>query len=120
MFHCSPGNKTLPSAGKKIIANVVTPSNLLQAVTSQTVMLLQPVGLQLTFAALANSSLFPTTSTTTDFEAVRSPVIGAFVSGAPVFNLTEPVYVVLSTSENLNDLDLGSGEKLKFTMFPLK
>ncbi len=111
VFHCSPGNKTLPNQGKKVIANVVLPSSLFQQVTSYGGTLNQPpLGLQLTVVAFDNSTLFPTTSSS-DFEAVSSPVIGGVVAGVAVFNLSEPIFVVLSSNENLDNLDQRSGFK---------
>jgi hypothetical protein len=51
--------------------------------------------LQLAFSAFANASLFPTTLNAPDFESVVGPVVGGLVVGLPVFNLTDPVYVML-------------------------
>jgi hypothetical protein len=101
VFHCAQGNKTVPNQGKKIMSNVVIPYNLYQQLTSHGFLLSSKttisggINLQLTFTAFANASLFPTTLNNPDFEAVVGPVAGGLIIGLPVFNLTDPVYVML-------------------------
>ena len=40
---------------------------------------------------------------------VASPVVGGLVVGLPVFNLSDPVYILLWSSEDLDSLDHGAG-----------
>ncbi len=83
------------------MSNVVIPYNLYQQLTSHGFLLSSKttisggINLQLTFTAFANASLFPTTLNNPDFEAVVGPVAGGLIIGLPVFNLTDPVYVML-------------------------
>ena len=87
------------------------PHNLYQQLSSHGLLIpANAVNLHLTFAAFANSSLFPASIEASEFRGVAGPVVGGLIVGLPVFNLSDPVYVVLWSPENLDNLDPGSGE----------
>ena len=87
-----------------MVAQVVLPSNLIQQLTSQPIVSQSlSSGLQLAVAAFTNATLFPSSP---GAEVVSSPVIGGLVPGSlSLFNLSDPVYVVLQASESLDDID---------------
>lgn len=100
VFHCAQSNKTLPSQGKEILASVVVPQNLYQQLLGRAELTSSS---NLMFAAFSNSSLFPTTVESPDYDAVDSFVIGSHLVGASTFNLSHPpVYVVLH-GDNIDD-----------------
>jgi hypothetical protein len=87
------------------------PHTLYQQLTTHGLLIpAKAVNLQLTFAAFANSSLFPTTLESPEFRNVVGPVVGGLVVGLPVFNLSDSVYVVLYSPENVDNLEPGSSK----------
>jgi hypothetical protein len=48
------------------------------------------------------------------FFQIVSPVVGGLVVGLPVFNLSDPVFVLLWSSEDLDSLAHGAGELIYF------